>query len=230
MDMITNFSYTGAFMVGLMGAGHCMGMCGGIVGALSCSLPHQDNKWSMMLCYHLGRIGAYSMAGGLAASLTWLVSHIVSMQLMLIGLRLAAGCTMILIGLYVANLWLGIQRLEAVGHQVWRVVQPYAQRAMHIQSKKQAWLAGSLWGWLPCGLVYSALTWALASGDPLEGALLMFMFGLGTLPGLLTFGLFAQQLHHIVRHRAFKWCMGGMFVLFGLQTCLIAGQQLSKMA
>lgn len=230
MELMTNYSYTGAFMVGLMGAGHCMGMCGGIVGALSCSVSHQHKKSTMMLCYHLGRISAYSIAGALAASLTWLVSHMVPMQFMLIGLRLAAGFTMILIGLSIAHLWLGMQRLELVGHHVWRIVQPYAQRSLQIQNKRQAWLAGSLWGWLPCGLVYSALTWALASGNPLEGALLMFMFGLGTLPGLLAFGLFAQKLQQIVRHRTFKWLMGGLFMLFGVQTCLIAWQQLSKIA
>ena len=77
---------------------------------------------------------------------------------------------------------------------------------MPIDSTAKAAAAGALWGWIPCGLVYSMLALALASGDAVSGALVMAAFGLGTLPNLLAAGLAAQKL---LAFRRIPWVRRG---------------------
>ena len=77
-------------------------------------------------------------------------------------------------------------------------------------------MLGLIWGWLPCGLVYSVLIWAMASGGPIEGGLLLLSFGLGTLPNLLAMGLFAASLSRWVRYPWVRWLAGTAIIIFGL--------------
>jgi len=80
----------------------------------------------------------------------------------------------------------------------------------------QAMALGAVWGWLPCGLVYSMLAWSLAMADPLRGALLMGAFGLGTLPALLATGLAARQLAGLIRHPATRSIAALTIIAFAL--------------
>ncbi|GAB1153567.1 MAG: hypothetical protein WStaPseu_37030 [Shewanella algae] len=90
----------------------------------------------------------------------------------------------------------------------------------------QALVAGMVWGWLPCGLVYSTLTWAVASGSAGQGALIMLCFGLGTLPALLSAGVAAKALADWAQKRAVRLIAGLLLVGFGIQTLYIALAQL----
>lgn len=101
-----------------------------------------------------------------------------------------------------ANWWKGLLRVEAAGRYLWRYLEPLGRRLMPVVHLPQAFALGAIWGWLPCGLVYSMLAWSLATADPLQGALLMGAFGLGTLPALLATGLAARQMGHLIRHPA----------------------------
>ena len=106
--------------------------------------------------------------------------------------------------------------LEAAGGGVWKRLQPLFKKLVPIQTVPQAFAAGMVWGWLPCGLVYSVLIAAVASGSALQGGATMLAFGLGTLPNLLLMGLFASQLQRFLARRGVRLAAGLIIVALGL--------------
>ena len=227
-----DYNVTGAFLVGLMGAGHCIGMCGGLIGAFSSQLPksrHQSqfvSQLRFMLSYNLGRILSYALAGALVGGSASALALLFDIDLYLITLRVIAGLMMIATGLYIAKIWSGVVQIERVGKYLWRFLSPLAKRILPIQTMPQAFVGGMLWGWLPCGLVYSTLTWAVAANSAQQGAMIMAAFGLGTLPALLSAGMAANLFGRWVQNRAVRLISGLILVLFGLQTLYIAIAQL----
>nr|WP_275437182.1 MULTISPECIES: sulfite exporter TauE/SafE family protein [unclassified Halomonas] len=206
-----------AFVFGLMGGAHCIGMCGGIMSALTFAVPpsmrHPARMGGLLLGYNLGRIMSYMTAGALVAGLGTLIS--LSPQARL-ALQVVAAVMLMLMALYIANWWKGLLKVEAIGRRLWRHIEPIGRRLMPVVYLPQAFALGALWGWLPCGLVYSMLAWSLAIADPLQGALLMGAFGLGTLPALLATGLAARQLSHLIRHRATRSIAALTIISFAL--------------
>nr|WP_276521564.1 sulfite exporter TauE/SafE family protein [Shewanella sairae] len=220
-------------MVGLMGAGHCIGMCGGLVGALSANLPKQQsgnvlvNQLSYLLSYNSGRVLSYSLAGALVGASTSALGLLFDADLYLLVLRLFAGVMMIITGLYIAQIWSGIVQIERLGKTLWRFISPIANRFIPIKNKTHAFIAGGLWGWLPCGLVYSMLTWSVAAGNALDGALIMLAFGVGTLPALVSAGIAASTFSRWVQKKTVRIISGVALIGFGIQTLYIAIAQLS---
>ncbi|MCG9696672.1 sulfite exporter TauE/SafE family protein [Shewanella sp. Isolate11] len=227
------FTITGAFIVGLMGAGHCIGMCGGLVGAFSQQLSNQPNhnmlasQLSFIFSYNLGRVLSYTLAGALVGGSASLLSTLFSLDSYLIAVRVFAGLMMIITGLYIAQIWSGVVQVERLGKLLWRAIGPIAKRLLPIKNLKQSFIAGLLWGWLPCGLVYSTLTWAIAANNAQQGALIMAAFGLGTLPALISAGVAAQFFAKWVLKKQVRMISGLILVIFGLQTLYIAFGQLS---
>jgi len=220
-----DFTYITAFMVGLMGGVHCVGMCGGIIGALSfAAQPRNDNQknsskltlFGLLLAYNSGRILSYMLAGGLMGSLGWLVSVWADIRFIQLLLQLIAALFMLMLGLYISGWWMGLLKLERVGGIIWQYIQPIAQRILPIKNPAQAALLGLLWGWLPCGLVYSVLVWSVSAGSFQQGALLMLSFGLGTLPNLLAMGLFAEQIKQFVQQQSVRNLAGMLLIVFGI--------------
>ena len=215
------FTYITAFTVGLMGGVHCVGMCGGIVGALSFASQNDKNNevsplLMLIISYNFGRLFSYTLAGGLMGAVGWLVTIWTDIQFIQILLQLIAALFMLMMGLYISGWWMGLLRLEKVGAIVWQKIQPLAQNLLPVKTPFHAVMLGVLWGWLPCGLVYSALAWSVSAGSFQEGALLMLSFGLGTLPNLVAMGLFASQLKRFVQKKLVRNLAGGLVVLFGL--------------
>lgn len=213
----------GAFVVALFGSTHCLGMCGGLAAALSLGLPperrHGSAALPFLLTYNIGRIASYVIAGAAVGALGASVVDFSSLQRTQQGLLLISGLFMIALGLYLAGWWLGLRHLERGGGLIWRYLAPLAQRLVPVRNLKQALLAGLVWGWLPCGLVYSVLVWALSSADPLDGALLMLAFGLGTLPTLLAAGLSATSLAGLLRSPQTRQWAGSGVIALGLWQC-----------
>ncbi len=203
-----------AFIVGLLGGVHCVGMCGGIVGALSLGLPAERNL-PILLAYNLGRIGSYTFAGALMGALGFYFSGLLPVQSAQRVLLSFAGLFLILMGLYLAGWWNGLSRLERAGGVLWRRLEPLGRGLLPVRSVRHGFLLGLLWGWLPCGLVYSALVWTVTAGGAVEGAMLMLAFGLGTLPNLLLMGVAAAQLNRWVRQPALRVAAGCLVMLFG---------------
>lgn len=209
-------SLMSAFLVGLLGGGHCVGMCGGIVGAVSMHLPKHKTKAPFLLAYNAGRILSYTLAGavaGLVGASSFFLQNVLPIQHVLYGI---SSLMLIALGLYLAGFWHGITYLENAGKVLWQRIQPYSKRYIPVQNFKQAFVLGGLWGWLPCGLVYSVLIAAIATGNALNGGLLMLAFGLGTLPTLLTMGMAAVKLKTILQNLWVRRCSGLLILGFGL--------------
>jgi sulfite exporter TauE/SafE len=193
-------------------------MCGGIVAALSLGLPPDDRavRWRYQLSYNAGRIFSYSLAGGLFGSIGWLASHWSGIHQVQLGLQLLAAFFMVALGLYLGGWWNGLTRIEQLGGVIWKRIEPLGRRFLPVRSSGQALLLGTIWGWLPCGLVYSVLVWAIAAGSPVQGALLLLSFGLGTLPNLLLMGAAADRLAAQVRDPRTRRLAGLLVCGFGL--------------
>ncbi len=212
-------TFTSAFIIGLLGGVHCVGMCGGIMNALCFAMPRQSARRTSitLLLYNLGRIFSYSLAGALIGGLGMLLQG--PGGVLGPGLRIFAGLMMVAMGLYLAGWWRGLARLEGLGNRVvWRHVQPVANKLMPVNRAWQALLLGMLWGWLPCGLVYSTLTLAGATGQWQQAALMMTSFGLGTMPVMLLTGAFAQQFKTWIQKAALRSIAALLVIAFGVWT------------
>lgn len=205
-----------ALILGLLGGGHCLGMCGGLMGALTLAIPPEQrgHRLRLLFAYNLGRILSYTCAGLLLGLAGWAVANGPAAT----GLRMIAALLLIAMGLYLAGWWSGLTRIEALGRGLWRYLQPIASRLLPVSSLPRALLLGSLWGWLPCGLVYSTLLWAASQGDALDSAALMLAFGLGTWPVLLATGMAAERLTALLRRRGVRVTGGVLVILFGVWT------------
>jgi sulfite exporter TauE/SafE len=194
-------------------------MCGGIVSALSLQMPgaavRSAPAWSIHLSYNLGRIASYAIAGaliGALGSLGLLLNNWLPVQL---GLYVAANLMMVALGLYLTGLTQTLAFTERAGQWLWRRVQPATKRFIPVRGPVQAFPLGMLWGWLPCGLVYSVLTMTLVSGSAARGAATMLAFGLGTLPNLMLAGLLLARFRNVVQGRAVRLASGLIVLGFG---------------
>ncbi|MCD5993037.1 sulfite exporter TauE/SafE family protein [Pseudomonas sp. CDFA 602] len=205
-----------ALTLGLLGGGHCLGMCSGLMGALTLAIPpeQRSRRLRLLLAYNLGRLFSYTLAGLLTGLVGWAVAN----TPLNTALRSIAALLLITMGLYLAGWWSGLTRIERLGRGVWRHVQPFAARLLPVKSTPHALLLGALWGWLPCGLVYSTLLWASSQGNALESALLMLAFGLGTWPVLIATGLAAERTTALLRRRGVRIAGGLLVIAFGIWT------------
>lgn len=210
-----------AWATGLLGSTHCVGMCGGISAALSFALPPEARQgWRLLafqLAYNSGRILTYTLLGIAVGALAhgvlgdWAQSP---------WPRVGAGLFMMALGLYLAGWWMGLQKLERVGGSLWRVLEPLRKVVFPVDRFWKALLAGGLWGFLPCGLVYSALALALARADTLVSGGVMLAFGLGTLPTLLVTGTLAGKVRSLLQRAGTRRVAGALVILFGAWTAV----------
>ncbi|WP_459206131.1 sulfite exporter TauE/SafE family protein [Pseudomonas sp. MLB6B] len=205
-----------ALVLGLLGGGHCLGMCGGLMGALTLAIPaeQRNRRLRLLVAYNLGRVMSYAIAGLVLGLAGWAVAS----TPLALGIRVLAAALLIAMGLYLAGWWSGLTRVEGLGRGLWRRLQPLATRLLPVSSLPRALLLGALWGWLPCGLVYSTLLWAASQGDAGHSAVLMLAFGVGTWPVLLATGLAAERVTALLRRRNVRRAGGLLVVLFGLWT------------
>jgi len=206
-----------AIMIGLFGASHCLVMCGGVAAAVGTSAAQSSgNRFIAILTFNLGRISSYTLAGLLVGLLgLWLQQQHDTLMLIL---RTIAGVMLILMGLYIARWATWLTRIERLGQGVWRHLQPKAGKLLAKPDLLSRFALGTLWGWLPCGLIYSTLSWVAANGDPLLGAATMAAFGLGTLPALFASSLAAASLTRFLNHSATKQVAGLLLIGYGLWT------------
>ena len=205
-----------ALILGLLGGGHCLGMCGGLMGALTLAIPPEQRgrRLQLLLAYNLGRVLSYASAGLLLGLAGWALAG----SPLATAMRVVAALLLISMGLYLAGWWSGLTRIESLGRGLWRHIQPVATRLLPVSSVPRALLLGALWGWLPCGLVYSTLLWAASQGSAVNSALLMLAFGVGTWPVLLATGLAAERSNALLRRRGVRVAGGLLVILFGLWT------------
>ncbi len=212
-----NADFVGAFVVGLLGTGHCVGMCGGLGSLLS--IGQGTNKTALpIIFYNVGRIFSYFVFGALIGGLATTLTQISTLNHSLIWLRILSAMMMIVLGLYVGRWWFGLLKLEKLGTGLWKYISPLGRKLLPLKKSWHALPFGIIWGWLPCGLVYSALTWAAVSGSTLEGALIMGSFGLGTLPSMLLVGFGATQIKQLQQSPVFRTIAAISIICYGIYT------------
>lgn len=211
--------------MGLFSSMHCIGMCGSIIGTLTLSLsPDIRNKKTLLfpyvLNYNLGRITSYTIAGGL-------VGIIGVLMIMPFGeihghriLQLLSALVMMSAGLYIAGWFPRFAYIEKMGVRFWKKIEPFGRKLIPVKTHTQAYLFGMVWGWLPCGLVYSALTLAATAGDVAKSALLMLAFGAGTLPAVMGVGIMTNILTRLSRTQRFKQLIGLFMIVLALLAAL----------
>jgi len=225
--MIIN-DFFSAFLIGILGAGHCIGMCSGIASALSFSInPDQKNGLLSLLLYNLGRISSYSIAGFIFAASSSVLIVWMGGKESLIYLRIFAAFVMLLLAFYIARIWNGLLIVERGGQFLWKFIKPLAQYFLPLKHPILAFPLGFFWGWLPCGLVYSTLVWAISTADAVNGMMIMLGFGLGTLPAMMLVGSLSHKLKKILNNQWFRYSSGLILALFAFQTLYIAFKQLN---
>lgn len=213
---MNEFSLVAVFIVGLLSGVHCLGMCGSIVGIFTAHVPGARARWPFHLAYSSGRIASYAAAGALVGAIGQaglLMRDAVPVQHLLFAL---SSMMLVALGLYLAGVWGAVRQLERLGSGLWKRLQPYTTRLLPVNTVPRALGLGALWGWLPCGLVYSVLLTALAGGSAAQGTLIMLAFGLGTLPNLLAIGLFWESIKGWVQSPRVRLAAGVLVAAFGV--------------
>lgn len=224
--MITELQLINAFLLGFLGSSHCVVMCGGFLQALQLGMAQQSKaqQFKQQLSLSLGRLSTYSLFGAIAGTLGYLA---LSWQAALLPwLRLGSGLILLVMALYISRIWVGIQWLERQGAWLWQRLQPYGRRLLPINSSIKAYGYGVVWGFLPCGLVYTSLSWSIASASPWLGASWMLAFGIGTLPAVLAMGSMAvhiQQWRQLWYIRMFTALLLAGFGLYTIYLALSTG-------
>lgn len=170
-------NYAVLFVVGILTSIHCVGMCGGIMLSQSLCNERQDklHRVQPAILYNLGRVVAYTILGGLIGALGSVFALSYKGKA---AIQLLAGAFMIIMGLNLA------------GFKIFRGFQirlPYSTCKTRSKSNS-AFIVGFLNGLMPCGPLQTMQIFALGTGSALKGALSMFMFAMGTVPLMLTFG------------------------------------------
>lgn len=196
------------FLLGFFGGTHCVGMCGGLSSAFALQLPPHLNRLGLIVLLNLGRISSYVLIGLIVGLVGQIGISLDDTRWLQNGLYVAANVLLLLLGLYLTGLSTAATQIERIGRPIWKRLNPILNRLLPIKSVPACFGVGMLWGWLPCGLVYSASLYALGSGNAVQGGLYMLAFALGTLPNLLAMGIFAAQLKTLLQRRAIRLCAG----------------------
>lgn len=206
-----------AFILGLLGSFHCVGMCGPIAFMLPVDRSSQVKKISQITIYHVGRLLTYSLIG--------LIFGLIGKSLYIFGfqqqLSIAIGIIMILIVLIPQRTFNKYNFSKPIYKAISKVKSALGN-AMKKKTLDTFLTIGFLNGFLPCGLVYMALFAAIAGGNALNGTLYMAVFGLGTIPLMTTAIYFSHFLKGTARQRiqkaipVFIVIIGALFIIRGL--------------
>jgi len=210
-----------AFFIGLFSSLHCVSMCGSIIGTLSLSLKpdirqNKSKMFAFIFSYNFGRIFSYILAG-------FIIGFIESIVTLPLGdehghrlLQILSSLIITGAGFYIAGWFPQFAYIEKTGSRFWKAIEPYGRKLIPVASLNQAFLFGMVWGWIPCGLVYTALALAATSGDALTAAATMFTFGLGTLPAVMSSGIVSSFISRLSRLQNTKRTIGILLVLVAI--------------
>ena len=215
-----------ALITGILGSAHCFGMCAGISGpfAVNQSVASLRRDFSTDVSYNAGRGVSYAILGVIVGALG--KTFVDAIPKLAAPVRLASGLLIIVIGLQVAFNWRFLAPIETAGARLWGRIAPAAKGLLPVTSMPRALGLGLLWGWLPCGLVYSVLLIAATTADPLGGGLVMVAFGIGTMPAMIATGVSATKLAQFMSGR--RLGAGLLIILIGLATIVMPVMKLSS--
>jgi uncharacterized protein len=182
-----SLTITAALLLGMLASGHCMLMCGGISAALGVATGKDAQgrpRRSLLLAYQLGRITSYTLAGLLIGTLGGALIAILDIDYVRLAMRIASAAALLLAALVMFGIFRDPG--SAVGKRLWPRLAPLGRRLLPVTNLSRAFTFGTIWGWMPCGFVYTVLLVAALSAQPLQSAVVMAAFGLGTLPSMLV--------------------------------------------
>lgn len=229
MTPLTQLSMAGGLLAGFASSLHCAGMCGGIASGLMLTLSPDDSTRSrarVILLAQLGRVSAYIFAGafvGLIGSSVYFSFDRASAHLLL---RWAAAVTLVYIGLSVAGWAPSLAGMDRVGGRVLSWLRAPLGGAFSAASPV---LAGFVWGFLPCGMVYAALFYAMMSGSAGGGAAIMAGFGLGTVPAVVGAAFGAQFLMRMGQRPGLRRGVGIVIIALGVASAAIPWRALAAL-
>ncbi len=191
------------------------------MGALTLSLPSEVRGGMgrfllFVTLYNLGRMLIYVVLGVAVGFTGQLLGDSLDGALWRQVASVVAAITIILIGLYLTGWVPMLRNMDRLGGAVWKRIEPVGRRLLPVRTLPAAFLAGLVWGWLPCGLVYYALILALPLGDPVMSGMFMLVFGLGTMPVMIATGVFAGGLARLGRNVRLRQVAGVVVILVGV--------------
>ena len=218
MNLFDPAVLTAAFLAGLLGSGHCFGMCGGIagsLGALSGTGQKESLAWPAVQ-FNVGRVLGYAVLGAVVAGILGAAGEIMALKPLGKWLRAVTAIMVLIIGLRFLIDWRGLDFLERGGAGIWKRVMPLALRI----SQRHDWIGrlglGLCWGFLPCGLVYTVLMTAASTGNAAAGAVTMASFGAGTLPSMLGLTIAAPALATFLGDKLVRRIVGFSLVVLAV--------------
>ena len=198
-------------------------MCGGVSGALGMHARRvaTPGKASLLTaCYQLGRLASYTLAGAFVGQFSSTMQGLFNLDRVALVARIMAGAVLIAVGTGVLFRWRPLAGVERLGARFWRHLAPLA-RSIPPGGIVGSLLLGMLWGWLPCGFVYSMLVFAALKGGALQAGAMMLFFGLGTAPAVFGAGILSAQVGRVTLARGLNVAAGWLLLVFGVLT--IAG-------
>ena len=205
------------FVAGFAGSVHCVAMCGGLVGVIRSAINSTPRKVALYWCsYHTGRITSYAIAGAIVGGIAGQVTLLFPPARAHVAGSIIAGLLMIVLGGHIAQWWNILSAVERAGGRLWQTLVPVFAKTLSPRLQRHAFIGGLLWGWMPCGLVYSALLLAATSTNALSGGLTMAAFGVGTLPMLIAMAFLSGQMERV---KSFVWLrrvVGGSLCALGI--------------
>ena len=213
------------FLGGLLGSGHCFGMCGGIAGTFG-ALAGSATPRSRLLpgfLFNIGRIISYMLLGAFAAWVLGGAGQMLQVPNWAKILRLLTAAMIFLIGLRFLFDFRILDRIEKAGSGLWRFVQPTAVKLSARPGFGPRLLLGVCWGFLPCGLVYSFVLTAATTGQATAAAVVMLAFGLGTLPSMLGVTWMSPVLGSMMKDPVVRRIVGLSLVALAIWTVLMMG-------
>ena len=217
-----------ALLMGLLGSGHCAAMCGSLTIAAGFAIPPHRSFLISAILMSVGRILGYAFIGLIANLIS---QSIVSMtQGGVLYLSFLSGLLLFAVGLHIANINNWILKTEKLGAYLQPKLQPLKKALTPIDSHGKCLSYGVLWGFLPCGLVYTALSLALVASTPVEAGLIMIFFGIGTLPMLVGLTRFSSQLNQIVKKNWVRRVLGFVVMAMAMYHLIIATNKISHLS
>lgn len=213
---LSDLTLLAGMLTGFASSLHCVGMCGGISASLMMTLSPDRDKAAQVrvaLLTQLGRIVSYMIVGAVLATLSSNVYLGVDREAGFVLMRWAGALTLVYIGLSVAGLAPQLAGLDRLGARV--AVMAGSPAAGRIQQASPVF-AGMIWGFMPCGMVYAALFYAMLTANPVQGALIMGGFGLGTLPAILLTAFGASGLMAMARREGTRLIIGLTIIAIGI--------------
>ncbi len=208
-----------ALLLGLVASGHCIVMCGGISAALGIATARRADgrpQVRLLVAYQLGRILSYTLAGLLIGGVFGAVVGLLDIEAVRRTLRAMSAVALLLGALVVFG------RVRdpgaGVGRALWSKLAPLGRRLLPVNSLPRAIAFGMVWGWMPCGIVYTVLLIASLQVNALDAAATMAAFGLGTAPAMLATAFGAHRFLGFTARPAGRRIAGTVLVACALLT------------